>query len=306
MYQNAAAGKYTIGADPEAFLQKADSLVAVQPYVTGTKDKPQPLPLGGNAQRDNVAIEFGILPAETEDQFVQYIGDTMSDLLDLLPDDVNLNITPSANFPESELTHPECKEFGCDPDFNAWTMEENKPPEDAAEGTFRSCGGHIHIGYVVGSGNEFLKDIDGKAMTIRMMDCLAGLVATVLDNNEAAIARRKLYGKAGCCRWTEYGVEYRTLSNFWITSPKLVRLMYHLTGDALNVMRVNAHMDILQELGSVNVQRVITEGDADVALDMIAGFMTTYMSDDSVDLFWECFAEMETETSFKEEWKGYL
>ena len=57
------AGKWTAGADPELFLQKDGNYVAVQPYVDGTKEEPQPLPCGGNVQKDNVAIEFGIKPA---------------------------------------------------------------------------------------------------------------------------------------------------------------------------------------------------------------------------------------------------
>jgi hypothetical protein len=305
--QPSTLGEYTIGADPEAFLRKKGQLVAVQPYVEGTKDKPQPLPMGGNAQRDNVAIEFGIMPAKTKVEFVQNIGDTLHDLLDLLPADVDIDIIPSANFPEQELTHKECKEFGCDPDLNAWTMQKNEAPKDAADSPFRSCGGHIHVGFVAGSGNTFLNDIDGKAMLIRMMDCFHGLVSTVLDNGPDAIARRELYGKAGCCRWTDYGVEYRTLSNYWIKRPALVELMHSLTTDAIEVMRKDGYMDIIMELGPDNVQNVITTGDAEMAFDMVTGFMIDYMSEESQNLFWDAYAisHEDNEPSYKTEWEEY-
>ena len=70
------AHKITIGADPEMFCKKDGEYIAVQECgITGTKDAPQLLPMGGNAQRDNVAVEFAVLPAESKVGFVQNIGD---------------------------------------------------------------------------------------------------------------------------------------------------------------------------------------------------------------------------------------
>jgi hypothetical protein len=45
--------------------------------------------------------------------------------------------------------------------------------------------------------------------------------------NEHPLAR-KLYGAAGRYRQPSYGVEYRTLSNFWLASPELVELVYDI------------------------------------------------------------------------------
>jgi len=299
-----AQHKITIGADPEMLCVKDGGYIAVQECgITGTKEVPQLLPMGGNAQRDNVAVEFAVPPADNKVAFVQNIGDTLMDLLDALPEGVDIDIVPSANFPVSQLTHPECMEFGCDPDMNAWTMRENIPPEDAEKSTFRSCGGHIHVGFVEGSGNDFLKDIDGKAMTIRLMDCFHGMVATVLDNSEAAIARRDLYGKPGCFRPTDYGVEYRTLSNFWIQHPKMVELMYCLTMDVMKIMRENAFMEIIGEIGKDNINRIIMEGDHDMALTLVTQFLMKFMQDESQVLFWECQELVEKGFDYKEEWK---
>jgi hypothetical protein len=38
-----------------------------------------------------------------------------------------------------------------------------------------------------------------------------------------------LYGKAGACRYKTYGVEYRTLSNFWVLSTDLRREVWERT-----------------------------------------------------------------------------
>jgi hypothetical protein len=298
-------GAFTIGADPEMFLfnTKTDNYIAVQPFVKGTKKRPQPLPQGGNVQRDNVAIEFGVKPAKNKLSFIQNIGDTLMDVLDILPEGIGVDITPSADFPESELEHDECKMFGCDPDMNAWTMQVNEPPPDAGTNTFRSCGGHIHVGYLAGSGNDFLNDIDGKAMLIRVMDCLHGTIATILDNNDAAIARRKLYGKAGCMRTTPYGVEYRTLSNFWIKHPKLVELMWSLTKDALDIMRKQEFMKVLGMLNGHEVISIIEDGLAEEAQKKLEILVTEeFISADTLCLLEECRPLMK-DNNFKEAWE---
>ena len=298
------SNNFTIAADPEMFCTRDGGHVAVQTTgITGTKEKPQLLPQGGNVQRDNVAVEFAVLPAFSMTEFVQNIGDTLMDCVAALPDDVDIDIIPSANFPESELTHPECREFGCSPDYNAWTMKRNEPPRDAAEGTFRSCGGHIHIGFISASSNVFLNDEEGKAMTIRVMDVFLGLVATILDDSEQAVARRTLYGKAGCYRSTDYGIEYRTLSNFWIKSPALVELMYSLAKDALKIMRDNRGFEVIADLGAKIIQDTITNGDVNMATDMVNCYVVDLMSKYSSDLFYELYAHGIDDINYKEEWK---
>ncbi len=257
---------YTIGCDPEFFGVKNGHFVSMIPFVEGTKDEPFPLPNGGFVMRDNVAVEFGIIPAKSVDEWVDNINKTLSDMKGYLPDDIELVATPSANFPRKELQHEEAKEFGCDPDFNAWSGEKNKPPEGCSTSAFRSCGGHIHVGFVKGSGNDFLLDEYGKLRVIRTMDCFHGMASTILDNSPEAIARRNLYGKAGCFRPTEYGAEYRTLSNFWCQSDSLKRLMYYLTGDVLDCVRSQDDEYVIELCGGpTRVQAIINTGDVKAA-----------------------------------------
>lgn len=280
-------GKFSIGCDPEYFGTRNGEFVAMIPFVEGTKDEPHPLPNGGTVMRDNVAVEFGIPPAHTVSSWVQNIEQTLKDMKDYLPGDIELLAIPSARFPRKELQHDEAKEFGCDPDFNAWSGAQNEPPEGCSTDTFRSCGGHIHIGYVNGSGNDFLNDDYGKMCVIRMCDCFHGTFSTILDNSKEAIARRKLYGKAGCYRPTDYGCEYRTLSNFWCRSKKLMRLMYFLTNDALTAVREKADEYIVELLGgAIEVQRVINEGDVKCAKTNLM-LLKEHLSNDTMQTFKE-------------------
>ncbi len=52
------------------------------------------------------------------------------------------------------------------------------------------------------------------------MDAVLGIPAILLDDG---LLRKQLYGKAGAFRPKEYGVEYRSLSNFWVFSPEIIK-----------------------------------------------------------------------------------
>lgn len=296
---------FTIGADPEMFCVRNGGYVAVQTTnIVGTKEEPQLLPNGGNVQRDNVAVEFAIDPASSKRELINSIGTALADLKNVLPKDVDIEIVPSADFPRDQLRHEECMAFGCSPDFSAWTMMENVVPVGAEESVFRSCGGHIHLGYVAGSENEFLLDEEGKLSTVRMMDALCGVISTVLDNSKEAIARRKLYGKAGCYRPTIYGIEYRTLSNYWIQSPLLVSLMYSLSADALHAVREGKVTDCIKTLNPHRLQRVIETGDAKGALHLFELEVHKHMTPESIDLFANAEVLLDERVEWKKEWEG--
>lgn len=71
---------------------------------------------------------------------------------------------------------------------------------------------HIHIGY----DNP---DEETNLAIIKTLDLFLGIPSIILDKDTK---RRELYGKAGCFRHKKYGVEYRTLSSFWLSSPVLI------------------------------------------------------------------------------------
>jgi hypothetical protein len=63
------------------------------------------------------------------------------------------------------------------------------------------------------------------------MDLFLGVPSTVMDKGTL---RRQLYGKAGSFRQKPYGCEYRTLSNFWIFNPDLIKWVYDQTEKAIS------------------------------------------------------------------------
>lgn len=285
---------FSIGTDPEFFLKSGDRYVAALNYITGTKEEPFKLPRGHAVMFDNVAMEFTTKPASFEKQFIRHISQALRSVRKLLPSDIQIVAEPSAEFEKGELDYPQCQEFGCSPDFNAYTNgRRNPPPRNARKSPLRSCGAHIHVGH------ESLIDKNHKILMVQLMDMIHGLGFTVLDHSPESIRRRKLYGKAGCYRPTDYGVEYRTLSNFWLKAPDLVRLVYRFTGEALNFL-VGKRTHIL--LGGVSAKEVvdtINSGDAGMALELFSEKVAPHISEKTRKHF-EYVSEKEYD--FSKEW----
>lgn len=140
-------------------------------------------------------------------------------------------------FDEIQLMHPKAMEFGCEPDYNAWTKQINPRPR-AADAALRSAGGHVHVGTK-----------EDPIEVIRAMDLFVGCPSILKDKGTL---RRQLYGKAGAFRQKRYGCEYRTLSNFWIFKDELIKWVYDQTAKAIDFVESGEtidpkHGEIIQE-----------------------------------------------------------
>lgn len=213
---------FTFGCDPELFVFDREGLpVPAGKFIPGTKEEPYKVPFGA-VQRDGLAAEFNIDPVETFQEWDHHITRVVAELQKFLPSGFTLGSVPSVTFPEEtwEAVSPSDKELGCTPDFNAWTGEVNPPP-DVGDSRTRCAGGHIHYGWVEGADISDEKHVANCRDLVKQLDWYVGTWSVRQDEDDT---RRKMYGKAGACRYKEYGVEYRTLSNFWISS-KTRRLM---------------------------------------------------------------------------------
>jgi len=211
-----------LGSDPEVFLQDASGKpISSIGYINADKWNPMQIPdmpIGYTLQEDNVSLEYGIPPAASREEFIRSINLVMAKSLDYLPQ-LSFSKLSCIVFPEDQMEHPGAHMFGCEPDFNAWTGKENLKPTPPHP-LMRSAGGHIHI--------ETTQDPFSVA---RRMDFYAGVPSVLMDNGEQ---RKKLYGSAGACRVKKYGVEYRTLSNFWIFDDKYIGWAWDVSKQALD------------------------------------------------------------------------
>jgi len=301
--------KITIGTDPEFFMvnRKTNKLTSAIPYIKGNKYEPQLLPSGSNIQHDNVAVEFATRPASSSFDFIKQLKQTFTEVLDVMPKDMELMAIPSADFPDDQLDSPEACEFGCSPDYDAWDIKENSRPIPPNP-NFRSCGGHVHVGCIDEEGNlidnsmAFLLDPMGKILMVRGMDLFHGIISTVLDSSAAAIKRRELYGKAGCHRPTAYGVEYRTLSNYWTKTPYSSMLISSLTDDVVDLIISEELEDLISKVGADKIQDIINNGDSQEASRIINNILVNYISTETKFYLDECLMNLGNAGTITKEW----
>lgn len=210
---------FLIGADPEVFIFKGRTPVpASEAGIPGTKEEPYDV-LGIGIQVDGMAAEFNIPPCQTFNDFNTYIVTALDIIASLLPKGYKIKIVPSVTFSDKvfDAAPDECKALGCQPDINAWTGEVNPPPEP--ENPFNRCaGGHLHFGWTEGEDVTDLQHMLNCQDLVKQLDWYLGGWSIGVDKD---VLRRSLYGKAGACRYKHYGVEYRTLSNFWLATEQL-------------------------------------------------------------------------------------
>lgn len=210
--------KVSIGTDPEAFLWHDDlgRIIPACGLIGGTKRKPlhfsRALNKGFTIQEDNVAVEFNIPPAFNLDQWLDYMHAAINGVTQFIKTKGNysLKYTSQNKFPHKDLMSEQALMFGCTPDFDAYgdgAQYKSIEPAQLADkqGAWRFTGGHIHLGY---------ESNIPTWVAAAFADYYIGFQSIGYDDQPK---RREYYGQPGRHRPTSYGIEYRTLSNYWLT-----------------------------------------------------------------------------------------
>ncbi len=216
--------KFLVGCDPEVFVKKADKFHSAYGLIKGDKKNPQPVN-NGAVQVDGMALEFNIKPASTEGEFLFAVTDVLATLKSMVPE-YEVVATPVADFDMDYIKQQpaEALELGCDPDYNAWNGMANPRPD--GERPFRTASGHVHIGWTDGMDTNHPMHQAMCREAAKQLDFYLGLPSLMYDKDTR---RREMYGKAVALRFKPYGVEYRTLSNVWLSSEKLIKWVYNNT-----------------------------------------------------------------------------
>lgn len=237
---------HLLGGDPEAFIKdrRTGIITTSCGKIGGNKGAGVLLPQTGaykvKVLEDNVAVEWNFAPFSD-----QYTGmDCLRTVIDYGNQwlrDRGYEMVPVAEheFTAAELKEPKAQVFGCDPDFVAYdTGDSLRTVDPLVVGNHRFCGGHLHFGF------ENPDKIPLPAIAI-FIDMFIGLPSLVLDTQKV---RRKWYGLAGLYRPKSYGIEYRTMSNWWLR-PENYDYAHRMMRECFQLMHAFDHQT--QELSAM-------------------------------------------------------
>lgn len=230
---------FKFGCDPELFIfDEDDQLVCATGVIPGSKEDPHPVPFGA-VQPDGFAAEFNIEPAESFEEFDHNIEQVLGSLRSMIKPSWTLRAQASVHVPPNvfDMAPDKAKELGCSPDVDAWTGQINPPPHAPDDPYLRTGSGHLHIGWTEDQPMSNIDHINNCRDLVKQLDWYLGGWSVVEDPDAV---RRKLYGKAGACRYKDYGVEYRVLSNFWVLDRKLREETWDRMVTAINRMNTNS------------------------------------------------------------------
>lgn len=254
----------TIGADPELFIinEKTKKVVSAVGLIPGEKGNPwrsEDMPEGFGLETDNILAEFNIPPVKDEVNFINnivYMQEYIDKFVKSKNSDLGIKCIASQIVPTSELQSDQAKLFGCDVDYNAYTQRANPKPE-GNKTNLRSAGMHLHLGYEN-------PNVDTSLALVKYMDAFLGLPSVIKDKDKK---RRSLYGKAGCFRLCDYGVEYRTLSSAMMSSAAKLTFVWKQLQKALKAYQAEYNLPDRSE-----IQEAINNSNVELANQLITHY----------------------------------
>lgn len=216
-----------LGTDPEGFFTRNGEVIGAERVIPKEG-------LLGNYTRvviDGVQFEMHTPPAGCRQSVAIYLQDGFLAIRRRLRalGDPNISVSFQSHYtvPQEELDSlsEECKILGCSPSLNAYGFQDL----GVDVGTFRerSAGGHLHFGA------DWLRGRPADAVPV--LDAVLGNFCVMVDRDPYAAARRKVYGRAGEYRTPAHGLEYRTLSSFWLQSYVLQSMVMGIARFALSI-----------------------------------------------------------------------
>jgi hypothetical protein len=261
-------GRSTLGAstgsDPEIFVE--DALGEVIPAYTFLPPKDLRGELA--CYHDGFQAEFEAQPGLCQDGVALSIRKRLAKLAGRMPEGSRFSTRSVVEINPYILRHApqEVVDFGCRPSLNAYGMVV-PPIPDPREFPIRFAGGHIHWGLdpTVRQAPDYPTRI---LEAIKMVDATIGLLGVSLAEGRDDPRRREHYGLAGEYRLPKHGVEYRTLSNFWLATPAVYHLVFTLGRAALR-LGYHGHRQALLPIPDAEVVEAINTTNPAMARDIM-------------------------------------
>ena len=226
-----------LGCDPEIFIRNKDTgMIVGSEKVLSDGGGAVVGDSGSAVVGDGVQVELHPNPSPcraTLGNSIQYCFIALREQLKTSPNMI-VDISRVVEVDRLDLSQLDEKSriLGCMPSSNAYGRESIKIDPST---NIRTGAGHIHIGLPP----DYKRHFSAADLT-KVMDILVGNTCVLLDRDPSSAIRRRMYGRAGEFRTPTHGVEYRTLSNFWLHSYPLMSLVMGLTRIAVNLAATGA------------------------------------------------------------------
>lgn len=224
-----AISEPNLGCDPEMFLSKGGKIVESSEFVPAegvmdhSKYSAKPAIV-----RDGVQVELNPSPSMCRAAVVNQVGRLIVDLSKQAGEkggDISFEPVVHLSKDDMEKLSEAARKLGCLPSKNL--HDSSATVKVGSDFRTRSAGGHIHIGLSI-----YNKQPE---RLVALMDVLLGNTQVMIDRSPDAAERRKTYGRAGEFRLPPHGVEYRTLSNWWLISSQMMSFVMGMTRLATHI-----------------------------------------------------------------------
>lgn len=269
------------GADPEMFFTRDGKIVGSEKV----------LPKEGLAHRvtiDGVQGEFNVEPATCRQTFSSNLRYCFALLnQQAMEKDITVSFAQTVKLGEKEMKalSKKSQRFGCAPSNNVHEKDSTISVKDGSKYPYRSAGGHIHLG---NAGHDSVYNLlKNPELLVPLLDILVGNTCVLIDRDAGNVERRKVYGKAGEYRSPEHGLEYRTLSNFWLRSYPLMSFVLGMCRFAVNVgLDEAATTQIMASVDMRAIEKAINTNDFDLAKENFDRVKDVIASIGSYDSDW--------------------
>ena len=246
----------TWGTDPEGFFQKDGRIIGSEKLVPQNGIN---VPLVGKIVRDGVQFELNPNAGDFMG-LCKRVGLLMGRLRGAVAEQKGVSVSfeglVEVEQEELDSLEPRSQQLGCMPSLNVYA--DRPVTVDGLTYRKRSSGGHIHVGVNAYQNALLFKE---RTRLIPLQDIFVAIPSVLLDRDPGAKERRENYGRAGEHRLPYHGIEYRTLSNYWLRDPALMSLVFGMSNFAVSILQAvnNGQEELWAELtDTINIERVIT------------------------------------------------
>jgi hypothetical protein len=273
-----------MGCDPEFFFRTDKGIIGAEKVF-----KPEGLVVKSNSYGDSKHSKFIIDGVQAElnpkpntcranlANEIAYCFKTLKEDLKKKGANISIDLSRSVTISEEALKELDEKnqKFGCAPSFTVYKNPGVKLTKvDPLKYLSRSAGGHIHIGFDNYPNSRNQLTLHHKEF-VQLLDIICGNTLVLVDRDKSNVKRRRLYGRAGEYRLPAHGLEYRTPSNFWLTSAQMMSLAFGLARLAFELFTDEQHWaenikTFTEAVDMKDIKKAINKNDYKLAL---ANFM---------------------------------